>query len=273
MRGINAGTVEELKLKAPRASSEDTASIRKAMDSETFFPLVKDPLKRKKIFENISLIPHLIPTLESFCEDTKYLEAITKPMRLLVQIQKKETLEQAFLRIYKRPNREQGQFIQQDSEKSFIDVQGREAMRFKHSFLQLILKCMRGWPEMVNISCRKDESLAKPIITEPNAITIRWFATLAFHLGFDSDPIRNILSNNPDIQEMRICLGRLEPDNEDVDDASLEAEAQELLQLRKEQRSRRPNAEPPLSEAPPLTTEGCLRGFLASDNSVTGRYR
>jgi hypothetical protein len=50
---------------------------------------------------------------------------------------------------------------------------------------------------------------------------------------------------------MRIYLGRLEPDNEDVDDASLEAEAQELIQLRKEQRSRRPNTGPPPSEAPP----------------------
>ena len=41
-------------------------------------------------------IPHLIPSLASFCEDTKYLEAVALSMRLLVELGDKETVQMAF---------------------------------------------------------------------------------------------------------------------------------------------------------------------------------
>jgi hypothetical protein len=204
-------------------------------------------------------VPHLIPTLSSFCEDTKYLEAISKSMRLLVQLKEegkeKETIEQALRRIYTPPTSEQGRFFRQDGENLFVEIQSDEPTRFKHSVWELALKCMRDFSEMVNISCRKDDDRTKPTITEPNAIAIHQLASLAYLLGFRSSKIEKILSTDPEVYEMRVAVARLEPDDEHLDAANIQSEATELLRVWKEQKSRRANIRMAPIEDPPLTTD------------------
>jgi hypothetical protein len=257
MRGIDSNTIEALQLRAPRASSEDAAEISRGIESGTLFPLVRDPSRRARIRQNIMSVPHLIPTLSSFCEDTKYLEAISKSMRLLVQPKEKEkeTIEQALRRIYRPPTSEQGRFFRQDGEDLFVEVESDEPTRFKHSVWELALKCMRGFPEMVNISCRKDDNGAKPTITEPNAIAIHQLASLAYRLGFRSNKIEEILSTDPEVHEMYVAVARLEPDAERRDTARLGSDATELLRVWKEQKSRRANVKMAPIRDPPLITD------------------
>jgi hypothetical protein len=257
MRGIDSDTVEALQLRAPRASSEDAAEISRGIESGKLFPLVRDPSRRAQIRQKIMSVPHLIPTLSSFCEDTKYLEAISKSMRLLVQPKEKEkeTIEQALRRIYRPPTSEQGRFFRQDGENLFVEVQSDEPNRFKHSVWELALKCMRGFPEMVNTSCRKDDDGAKPTITEPNAIAIHQLASLAYRLGFRSNKIEKILSTDPEVYEMYVAVARLEPDAERRDAARLESDAAELLRVWKEQKSRRANVKMAPIRDPPLITD------------------
>jgi hypothetical protein len=260
MRGIDSNTVDALQLRAPRASTEDALEISQAMESSgKLFPLVQDPSRRAQIKQNIMSVPHLIPTLSSFCEDTKYLEAISKSMRLLVQLKEegkeKETVEQALRRIYRPPTSKQGRFFRQDGENLFVEIQSDEPTRFKHSVWELALKCMRDFPEMVNISCRKDDDRTKPTITEPNAIAIHQLASLAYRLGFRSSKIEKILSADPEVYEMRVAVARLEPDDEHLDAAYIQSEATELLRVWKEQKNRRANIRMAPIQDPPLTTD------------------
>lgn len=254
MQGINYTTVKGLELLAPRTASEDAATIKDGIRSGKFFPLVRDTSRQTRIMRQIISVPHLIPTLWTFCEDTKYLEPIARCMGILVDVQKKETVQQALQRIYHRPNCEEGRLIQQDGENTIVEVEGNEQERFKLSFIQLVLKEMRSFPDMVNISCRKDDNRSKPAIVEPNAIAIHQLASLAHRLGFRSAQIDNIISRDPELYEMRTCLARMEPD-EQLDKARLRREATELLGLWKNQQGRRTHTASTPTISPALVTE------------------
>ena len=123
------------------------------------------------------------------------------------------------------------------------------------AFLQIVLKSMRDFPQMVNISCRKDEDQDKPAIMEPNAITIHQLASLAHRLGFSSGRITRILSTDPMLQEMQLGLARLEPNNELLSPAYRDSEASELLRVWKEQRNHRGRTTARVPERPLLTTD------------------
>jgi hypothetical protein len=255
MRGIDPTTVDGLKLRAPRASSADAAVIHAGMQGE-FFPRVTDSSRREKIEQNIMQITHLIPCLESFCEDTKYLEPVSLSLRLLIELEEKETVQAAFARIFRCPEHEkEGYFTTQEREDLFIERRGNEDMRFKQAFLQIVLKSMRDFPQIINISCRKDEREDKPAVVEPNAITIYQLANLARRVGFNSDRIDKILSKNPMLQEMRLGLARLEPNDEMLNSVHRDSEAAELLRIWEEHRRRRERATERGSATPPLTTD------------------
>ncbi|RDL30195.1 uncharacterized protein BP5553_10473 [Venustampulla echinocandica] len=238
MQQIDPATVEAIQLRAPLVSTQDAAFINDQMASGTLFHSVTDPSAREKIRCNIMRVDHLIPSLSTFCEDTKYLEPCAITMKLLVKLQPRETIDRAFFRIWTRPD---GPFIRQDGEQHFTPIEGDEASRFRYSLLQLFLMCMRGFPQMVNIACRKDVEDVKPAVTEPNSITIYRLAAFAHKLGFDSEEIRNLLASDPEVQEMCICLNRLESDGE-ADEAQLKSDARELLHLWQAQKGRRSNA-------------------------------
>jgi hypothetical protein len=239
---MDSTTIEAIELRAPQVSTEDAKFISDGMESLELFRLVRDPSTREEIKRNIMTLPYhyLILTLSSFCEDTKYLEPIAKSMKLLVNLEPDETIDQAFRRIYTRPNCDQGLLLRQDGEHNIIQVMGDEGIRFRYSLLQVVLKCMRGFPELINIACRKDADEAKPLVMEPNAIVRHQLASLAHELGFDSDKIQALLSKGPEARETYVFLTRLEPD-EDVDEARLKSDVQEHLRLWHAQKSRRLN--------------------------------
>jgi hypothetical protein len=272
---MDSATIEGIGLRAPQVSTEDAMFISRGMENGgELFHSVRDPSTREQIWRNIMSVPYpyLIPTLSSFCEDTKYLEPIVKAMKVLVDLEPEETVEQAFYKIYS-PDHE-GPPPQQVGEHNFVQFNGDEAYRFRYSLLQLLAKGMRNFPEMVNIPCRKDADEAKPAITEPNAVVIHQLALLAHKVGFKSSKIQELSSNDPETQEMYTCLTRLQP-GEDVDEAQLKSDAQELLRLWQTQRSRRSNNIGGSDERPLLVVDTrdqelpqrCGRPFYGAHNN------
>jgi hypothetical protein len=253
---MDSTTIEGIGLRAPQVSTEDAMFISRGMEAGgELFHSVRDPSTREQIWRNIMSVPYpyLIPTLSSFCEDTKYLEPIAKAMKLLVDLEPEETVEQAFHKIY-RPGHDEGPPPHQDGEHNFVQFNGDEAYRFRYSLLQLLAKGMRDFPEVVNIPCRKDADEAKPAITEPNAVVIHQLAFLAHKVGFKSSKIQELSSNDPEAQEMYTCLTRLQP-GEDVDEAQLKSDTQELLRLWQTQQSRRSNNTGGSDERPLLVVD------------------
>lgn len=257
MQLVDSKTVKALESRAPRTSTEDASYVRTAMKSGALFPLIHDTRTREKLKENILSIKWLIPTLYTFCEDSKYLEAIASSMKLLIDLepkrvnQPKESVDLAFERIYNTPT---SPTVLQDSETSFSQVESEDVNRFRSSLLQLYLKCMRSFPQLVNIACRKDNDEAKPSVTEPNSIVLYELATLAAKLGFSSRQIQEFSANNPHIKEIQICLARLEPNHQETEQSYLDSDAEAHLNLWHQQKGRRMDSDT-LDPTPTFVTE------------------
>jgi len=229
MQIIDLRTVEALELRAPKASTEDAAAIDSGMESRELFSSISDPATRENIRRRIMEVDHLIPSLRTFCEDTKSLEPCANAMKLLVTLERRETVDRAFRRIYSRPNGAPGKLVVQ-TQLGMEEVDIDEDDRFRLSLLQLFLVCMRSFDNMINVACRKDKDEAKPLVTAPNAIVISRFAQLAHQLGFDSDKIRRLKSMDSKADEIYSFLCRLDPEDE-VDEDRLHAETQQHLNL------------------------------------------
>ncbi|KAF7894690.1 uncharacterized protein EAF01_010140 [Botrytis porri] len=214
MRHIDLMTVETLELRAPKTSSEDAKIILEAMEKRKIFRFVDDPKLRKSISCNILQVDYLVPSLRTFCEDTKYLEPCSNAVKLLVRLEHKETVDKALRRIYNPPESTAGIVTVQDSENSFTEVESSDSMRFHIAKLQIFLAAFRNFNNIVNIACRKDLEEAKPMVAVPNLIVIYQFAKLAYKLGFDSDQVQRLLSIDPRIEEIYSCLVRLDPSKE-----------------------------------------------------------
>jgi hypothetical protein len=234
MQYIDLATVEALELRAPKVSTEDARKISEGMKCGALFSAIRDQELRKVITRNIMQVDYLIPSLRTFCEDTKYLEPCATAVKLLVQPKHKETVDKALRRIYSPPENNPNRALLQESERDFNEVECSDSMRFDFSRLQIFLACMRNFDSMVNIACRKDTKEAKPAVTAPNAIIIHNLAVLAQQLGFNSDRIEHLISTQPLLDEIYSCLLRLDT-NRYIQEEELRERARNHLRLWKEE--------------------------------------
>lgn len=228
MRYIDVTTVEALELRAPKASNEDARLITDGMRKRELFRFVQDPKLRHSITQNILQVEHLIPSLRTFCEDTKYLEPCANAVKLLLRLEHKETVDKALRRIYKRPRNCFADV--QKSEDTFTRMEVGETVQFHMAKIQIFLAAFRNFNSIVNVACRKDTEDAKPMVAVPNQIVIYQFAMLANRLGFNSDQIQQLLSTDPFIEEIYSCLIRLDP-SKNIDDEKLRQRAQNYTKI------------------------------------------
>jgi hypothetical protein len=234
MQYIDLATVEALELRAPKVSTEDARKIREGMKCGSLFSAVRDQELRKVITRNIMQVDYLIPSLRTFCEDTKYLELCATAVKLLVQPKYKETVDKALRRIYSPSENSPNRALLEESELSLKEVECSDSMRFDFSRLQIFLACMRNFDSMVNIACRKDTKEAKPAVTAPNAIIIHNLALLAQKLGFNSDRIEYLISTQPLLEEIYSCLLRLDTSRY-IQEEELRKRARNYLRLWEEE--------------------------------------
>ena len=190
-RVVDSATVKNLELRAPAASKCDAAFVTRCMKNGTIFPGLSDA-EKEAVLQNLLSVNLIIPSLFTFCEDTKYLEPCAKAIKMLIEPRGQASLrmyaEQLFTEFYALEN-----VARQRSEWESTDTVDK-ANRFEYSYRQLWMYAMRHFPDLVNTAPRKEPSREKPIIKEPSPFLWQRFAQLALRLGFSSPKIKEMSS-------------------------------------------------------------------------------
>jgi hypothetical protein len=84
MRKTDRFTVEALQLRAPHASGDDISQLKTLFDAGKLFPKIREEEKRQSIWNNISQIACLIPSLYTLFEDLKLLSPCVKIIKELI---------------------------------------------------------------------------------------------------------------------------------------------------------------------------------------------
>ncbi|KAI9765377.1 MAG: hypothetical protein M1840_007457 [Geoglossum simile] len=145
LKHILITTVKVLQLKAPGYFKEDLATIEPCFRTGELFSAVQSPADRQNIWNNLRQVEGLIPTIESFFEDFKYLAPTARIGHTVY-----EEMSQIFL----KHSRKDGEVIVQDSDETFYIRTGNSADQFEfgyrqvwlyawHHFLKLIEECPR----------------------------------------------------------------------------------------------------------------------------------
>ncbi len=93
---LDANTVRLLQTRCPSLSSEDRRTVQEDMQNGVLFPTITNAGTRQRIWYQLNTIPHIIPSLYTFLEDTKYLEPCAKVMKCLLPAKSKGSIRQAF---------------------------------------------------------------------------------------------------------------------------------------------------------------------------------
>jgi len=176
MRLVDEITVKCLELRAPGNSDEDARTVSARVDDGSIFGAIINPSVRRSLLANILKQQQLIPSLHTFCEDTKYLEPCANAIKRLLGPGLKGTVRSTMRTLF-------GQ-----------SLRGYADDCFEHRYRQLWAFAHRHFPELVNVAPRKELDRDKPTIKEPNPITWYRFAQLALDLGFLSDPLLRLRS-------------------------------------------------------------------------------
>ncbi len=75
-------------------------------------------------------------------------------MKILVEVQPKETLHHAFYNMYKAKT-ERSSYLQQDDEHKIIKVSNDKVDHFQLYYTQFFLYCACYFLQIVNVACRK----------------------------------------------------------------------------------------------------------------------
>ena len=220
MQMIDETSVKLLETRAPKASREDANFIIDCMKTGKLFRFIADVSLREKIIQNIHNIERIIPTLHTFCEDTKYLEPCAIVVKKLLEPKLNDTVKMTLRRLFRGAGAGQRIFLRQEGERRYVQVEGNQE-EFEFNYKQLWMYAMRHFPDLVNMAPRKEPYKEKPVVEEPNPILWHLFAELAMKLGFESDKIRKLGSARALDQAIRTYLLRIAeyvPGEENLED-------------------------------------------------------
>ncbi|KAF8545287.1 hypothetical protein BDD12DRAFT_976954 [Trichophaea hybrida] len=235
---VNLNTVEQLGRRIPKYCKIDEVHVRNSMkevvdNQYAMFPGLKGS-QREEILQNILQQRTLIPTLVTFFEDLKYLEPLSKAMKLLIE-KESMSVHRSF------------EYMFTGGLATTCEIETAEGIFGHHKvenidqkmelgYQQLWLYTMRHFPEMVDFTPRKENSQPKPPNQDPDFTIIFDFAQLAHRLGFDSQDIQDIRAKDPHISTAREFLAKVRPSdiyNHDSFEDSLHAIAKALQNIPK----------------------------------------
>ncbi|KAL6716955.1 hypothetical protein ACLMJK_004868 [Lecanora helva] len=205
---VDFGTIRRLQTRHPRTCHDDAQYVTHMMETNQLFPMVADTTLRSHLLERILEIPHMIPSLHTFFEDTKWLEPCAKVMRSLLPPGSRGNTRTSFLRVYN--NVSEACCIQRSPTK-FIRMAGSEAENAERSYIQLWMFAWRYFPELSGIMPRRDAGFPKPQAKTSNLHCLYRFAETAAKLGFDSVRISDLLNRDPDIDMAHQFLKEARP--------------------------------------------------------------
>ncbi|KAI4228466.1 MAG: hypothetical protein L6R40_008131 [Gallowayella cf. fulva] len=155
---LDADTVDKLQGRCLHLSQNDCAEIEAAMTHRELFPSVSSQHLRANILARLRNIKHLIPTIHTFLEDTKYLEPCVQIMKSLLPHSYRGTIHEGFSQLHNG----QTVFYEQRNETDSIESHQSAIDVHWKSYRQLWLFAFRHFPEMTGYTPRKDIGRPRP---------------------------------------------------------------------------------------------------------------
>ncbi|CAG7925989.1 unnamed protein product [Penicillium olsonii] len=210
LKKIDQSTVELLQLLAPGKSRTDGNTACGMILSGQAFAKFSDE-ERRIIWSRVQSYGGLIPSLFTFFEDFKYLEACAHCIKRLcgpINLSIWRTMSSIFI-----PPSEEGtatsgaaDSLIQTSESTFRRQPATDMERLETGYLQIWLYAMRHYTLMPPDPKSDDELLAKSTRAKPDERAIYEMAELAHQLGFQSTEIDALIKSSPDHQIARSAL-------------------------------------------------------------------
>lgn len=202
--------MNSLQLLAPGKSRTDRTTACGIVLSGQGFAEFSDE-ERRIIWSRMQNFDGLIPSLYTFFEDFKYLEACAHCVKRLcgpIDMSIWRTMSSIFI-----PPSEEGtatlgavDSLIQTSESTFRRQQAKDIERLETGYLQIWLYAMRHYTLMPPDPKSDDELLAKSSRSKPDERAIYEMAELAHQLGFQSTEIDALIKSSPDHQIARSAL-------------------------------------------------------------------
>jgi len=163
------------------------------MNDGVLFPNIPDQTTRGEIMVRLETIGHMIPSLHTFLEDTKYLEPCAKIVKSLLPTKFKGTIYEA----YEKNHTGIFECQIQKTENRFSPLVGTLTECIWIAYRQIWLSAMRHFPDMIGICPRKDEGKPKPSVHHPDENLWHKIAELARKCGFQTSAIAEYLRRSP----------------------------------------------------------------------------
>ena len=181
------------------------------MEQGGLFPLITDSRTRSRILGRLKETNHIIPTLYTFFEDTKWLEPCAKILRMLVPPGCKKTIKRSLFACFGGKRKTQGILFVQTGGNNFTGNEVSEHELVELGYRQLWLFAWRHFPELSALLPRRDQGKAKPQTKALNELCLRELALVADNLGFQSDNITRFMKQDTDLEMAIAFLQRARP--------------------------------------------------------------
>jgi hypothetical protein len=176
--------------------------IKSLFDDNLLFAAITNKNDRKSIWRSLTAIRGLVPTLDSFFQDVKFLKPISKAMKhFLGEPSQKyflgSTIDTTLTECFSGENQTSGRLLLQQSDTKLTAVSGNASDQVKFGNLILWLFAARHWPQMIEECPRTEKGAAILRPLKPNEATWHVFAVLALQLGYSSNRIRELALTKP----------------------------------------------------------------------------
>jgi len=186
MQKVDQATVKALELKAPRLSTLDAKVLRGQVLGGEIFGAFSEQ-ERVAIWGRLQAVDGLIPSLFTFFEDVKYLEACANCVKRLVSLSPRDTVSTALEKAFCDTNQRADRAVIQVTESSFTSSPASLADRVDLGYRQLHAYAMRHYLQMPREP--KGKELLARLMVNTDETVLRDFADLADRLGFGSPEI------------------------------------------------------------------------------------
>ncbi len=186
MQKVDQATVKALELKAPRLSTLDAKVLRGQVLGGEIFGAFSEQ-ERVAIWGRLQAVDGLIPSLFTFFEDVKYLEACANCVKRLVSLSSRDIVSIALEKAFCDANQRADRTVIQVTESSFTSSPASLADRVDLSYRQLHAYAMRHYLQMPREP--KGKELLARLMVNTDETMLRDFADLADRLGFGSPEI------------------------------------------------------------------------------------
>jgi hypothetical protein len=137
---VDSNTVRLLQMRFPKYSLQDRMLIEQFMHSRQLFPEIAHEPTRTQIWSKLLSINCMIPSIETFFENTIWFEACAKVLRGILPKKYKGTMRDVIMRRYKGTGQSEGKAKIQTSEgvqNRFMETPASELECIKLGYYQL----------------------------------------------------------------------------------------------------------------------------------------